>query len=126
MLLVLLAPPAAGRTGREVLIRIQESVVLKFILTVMGLVRNWCQNCWNYTFVSFEVQLEVVCPFCPALMTSLSALCVTSVCVLLLAKPKLFALFIYNSEAVFAYVSNKALGKLISCCYSNTFQYLFT
>lgn len=81
--LVLLELPAAARTGREVLIKIQESVVLKFILTaVVVLVQNWCQNCQNQTFVSCKVQLEVFCAFCLALcMTSLSALSVTSVCV---------------------------------------------
>lgn len=39
--------------------------------------------------------------------------------------PKAFTLFIYNSEAVFAYVYN-TLGKLTSCFHSNALQYCST
>lgn len=63
-------------------------------------------------------------------MTSLSALCLTLVCVAvgkpISSNPKPFTLFIYDSEAVFVYVYNNALGELISCFYSNEFEYLLT
>lgn len=56
VLLVLLVLAAAGRTGSEVLIKVQESVLLKFILTV---VQIQLQSCQNQTFMSLKEQFQM-------------------------------------------------------------------
>lgn len=65
--LVALVLAAAGRTGSEVLTKVQESVLLKFILTVALLVQIQLQNCQNQTFMSLKQQFQMIFPACAAL-----------------------------------------------------------
>lgn len=70
VVLVVLVLAAAGRMGTEVLIKVQESVLLKFILIVPLLVQFQLQNCQNQTFMSLKEQFQMIFPACAALSST--------------------------------------------------------